>query len=217
MQNVVEMTDRTRLRRVRQRGRYDKETIHAILDAMPLCHVGYILDDAPVVMPTIQWREGDHLYWHASSGGRGIKASRNNDVCVTVSLLDGLVMARSGLHHSANFRSVMVFGKPVMIEDPAVKKQKLNNMIDSLYPGRSGMLSPIKDIEVKQTMVLSLPIDEASAKIRTGMPVDDEEDYGLPVWAGVVPISMTVGAPVPDPRNLPDVDMPDHIRNFTIG
>ena len=217
MNEMLQQTERTRLRRLRERGRFDRETINAILDAMPMCHIGYILDGSPVVMPTIQWREGNHVYWHASAGGRGIKAANGNQVCLTVALLDGLVLARSGLHHSANFRSVMIFGEPVAITDPEQKRNKLNGMIDTLYPGRSEILRPISDIEVKQTTILSLPIEEASAKVREGGPLDDEEDYQLPIWAGTLPIGMQVMDPVPDPRNLEGVDVPEHVRNFKIG
>ena len=157
MSDQLQPTERTRLRRLRERGHFDRDTINTILDAMPMCHVGYVLDGYPVVMPTIQWREGDHVYWHASAGGRGIKAAKEQQVCMTVSLLDGLVLARSGLHHSANFRSLMIFGKATPITDPETKRLKLNRMIDTLYPGRSELLRPISDIEVKQTAILSLP------------------------------------------------------------
>ena len=217
MSEVLQQTERTRLRRLRERGHFDRDTINAILDAMPMCHVGYVLDGYPVVMPTIQWREGDHVYWHASNGGRGIKAASGNQVCMTVSLLDGLVLARSGLHHSANFRSLMIFGEASSITDPEKKWQKLNGMIDALYPGRSELLRPITESEVKRTAILSLPIEEASAKIRDEGVADDEEDYELPIWAGTLPIRMQVMEPVPDPRNLEGVEMPEHVRKFTLG
>ena len=217
MNEQLQQTERTRLRRLRERGHFDRSTIYSILDAMPMCHVGYILDGSPVVMPTFQWREGDHVYWHASNGGRGIKAACGNPVCLTVSILDGLVLARSGLHHSANFRSVMVFGEPQPVTDPEQKKRKLNGMIDTLYPGRSEILRPISDIEIKQTAVLSLPIEEASAKIREGGVADDEEDYALPIWAGTLPVRMQVLEPLADPRNLEAVEMPEHVRRFSLG
>ena len=217
MNEQLQQTERTRLRRLRERGHFDRSTIYSILDAMPMCHVGYVLDGSPVVMPTFQWREGDHVYWHASNGGRGIKAASGTPVCLTVSILDGLVLARSGLHHSANFRSVMVFGEPQPITDPEQKKSKLNGMIDTLYPGRSEIVRPIIDIEIKQTSVLSLPIEESSAKIREGGVADDEEDYALPIWAGVLPFKMQVLEPLADPRNREGVEMPEHIRRFRIG
>ena len=217
MNKQLQQTDRTRLRRLRERGYFDRVTIDSILDAMPMCHVGYVLDGSPVVMPTFQWREGDHVYWHASNGGRGIKAARGNPVCLTVSILDGLVLARSGLHHSANFRSVMIFGEPRPVTDPEQKKRKLNAMIDTLFPGRSKILRPISDIEIKQTAVLSLPIEEASAKIREGGVADDEEDYALPIWAGTLPVRMRVLEPLADSRNLEGVEIPEHVKQFGIG
>lgn len=217
MNNTLPMTEQTRLRRLRERGHFDRDTINGILDAMPMCHIGYVIDNSPVVMPTFQWREGNHVYWHASSGGRGIKASQDNPVCLTVSLLDGLVLARSGLHHSANYRSVMIFGRPTKITDPDEKQQKLNNLIDALYPGRSDTLRPINQTELKQTMVLSLPIEEASAKIRDRGVVDDEEDYDLPIWAGTIPIKMQLMTPEADPRNIEGVEMPDHVTSLKLG
>ncbi len=217
MPDKVEQTERTRLRRYHERGRYDRATIYAILDAMPHCHVGYLIDGKPVVMPTFQWREGDHVYWHASSAGRGIRNAQDNEVCLTVSILDGLVLARSGMHHSANSRSVMIFGTARRIADPAEKLDKLKGFIEKMYPGRWDTLRPITDQEAKATAILSLPITEASAKVRSGGPVDDEEDYALPIWAGVIPVSMQIGEPVPDERNLPDVEEPAHVRGFRIG
>ena len=217
MPDKVEQTERTRLRRYHERGHYDRATIDAILDAMPLCHVGYLIDGKPVVMPTFQWREGDHVYWHASSAGRGIRNAQDNEVCLTVSILDGLVLARSGMHHSANSRSVMVFGTARRITDPAEKLDKLKGFIEKMYPGRWDTLRPITDQEAKATAILSLPITEASAKVRSGGPVDDEEDYALPIWAGVIPVSTQIGEPVPDERNLPDVEEPAHVRGFRIG
>lgn len=217
MSEQLQATERTRLRRMRERGQFDRDTIDAILDAMPMCHIGYQLDGHPVVMPTIQWREDDHVYWHASRGGRGIKAMQDHEVCLTVSLLDGLVLARSGLHHSANFRSVMVFGTPARVEDPEQKKLKLDRLIDSLYPGRSSQLRPITESELARTTVLGLPISEASAKIRRGGPVDDEADYELPIWSGVIPIRMRADKPKPDPRNLEGLDVPAYAERFDIG
>lgn len=214
MPDKLQATQRTRLRRIAERGHFDRATIYAILDAMPMCHIGYVIDGSPVVMPTLQWREGDTVYWHASNGGRGIKACRDAKVCLTVSLLDGLILARSGLHHSVNYRSAMIFGQPTQITDPDTKQEKLNNLIDALYPGRSSTLRPISDIELKQTAVMSLPIEEASAKIRNAGVSDDEADYQLPVWAGTLPIKMQVMPPIADPRNLDGVDVPAYVSNF---
>lgn len=217
MTDLLNKTERTRLRRVRERGHYDRETIYGILDAMPMCHIGYMQNNAPVVMPTFQWREGDHIYWHASSGGRGVKAWLQGEVCITVSLLDGLVLARSALHHSANFRSVLIFGQPTLITDNDEKYKKLNGLIDHLYPGRSPTLRPMTDAEVKQTAVLSLPIEEASAKIRDAGVNDDEEDYGQAVWSGVIPVKMQLMEPKPDDRNLEGIEIPDYVNQISIG
>ena len=217
MSQMLNKTERTRLRRAHQRGQYDVETIHAILDAQPMCHLAYVLDGSPICMPTVQWREGNRVYWHASNAGRGVKAALAGEVCLTVSILDGLVLARSAFHHSVNFRSVMVFGQPELVEDPDEKELKLGRLIDQLYPGRNETLRPMTEQEIKATAVLSLPIDEASAKIRTGGPVDDEPDYELPIWAGVLPVTMTIGAAIPDPKNLNGVEMPQHLDAVQLG
>ena len=217
VQDPLVVTDRVRLRRAHQRGAFDRKTIYSILDAMPLCHVGYQMKDAPVVTPTFQWREGDYIYWHGSSASRGLKAAQGHQVCLTVTLLDGFVMARSALHHSANYRSVMLFGEATLVEDPDEKSKKLRAFVESLFPGRSDLLRPNTDQEEKATSILGMPIDEGSAKIRTGGPNDDEEDYALPIWAGVIPISMTVGEPEDDPRNLPGVTPPEHTRSLKLG
>ena len=217
MRETLPETERTRLRRMRERGHFDRETIYGILDAMPMCHIGYVIDGSPIVMPTIQWREGAHVYWHASNGGRGVKAWMEQPVCLTVSLLDGFVLARSGLHHSANYRSVMIFGQPVVIQESEEKRDKLNRLIDTLYPGRSQLLRPITGSELKRTAVLSMPIEEGSAKIRRQGPVDDEPDYDLPIWAGTVPVRMQVMEVEPDPRNLDGLDVPDHVSRFELG
>lgn len=217
MTEPLKKTDRSRPRRAHERGRFDRETANAILDAMPICHVGYQIDGNPIVMPTFQWREGNHVYWHASSAGRGLRAAQDTEVCLTVTILDGMVLARSGMHHSANYRSVMLFGKPTRIDDRDVIDAKLKTFIDGLFPGRWDTLRLMNEQEAKATSILSLPIDEGSAKIRTGGPIDDEEDYELPIWAGVVPISYQVGEAIPDERNLPGVSMPDHVGAFKIG
>ncbi|MEZ5585144.1 MAG: pyridoxamine 5'-phosphate oxidase family protein [Candidatus Competibacteraceae bacterium] len=217
MQKKLLETDRTRLRRMRERGHFDRETIEQILDAMPMCHIGYVIDGIPVVMPTIQWREGEYVYWHASNGGRGVKAWTHGPVCLNVSLLDGFVLARSGLHHSANYRSVMIFGQPQIIKDHEHKRHKLNNLIDKLFFGRSQELRPMTDSEIKRTAVLSLPIAEASAKIRQQGPLDDDADYALPIWAGIIPIRMQVMNAEPDPRNLNGVGTPHYVRSFRLG
>ena len=210
-------TDKSRLRRAHQRGAFDRKTIYAILDAAPLAHVAYVIDGAPMATPTFQWREGDRVYWHGSSASRALKACAGAETCLTVTLLDGYVLARSALHHSANYRSVMLFGQAEAVEDPAEKSKKLRNFVEALFPGRSDLLRPSTEQEEKATMILGMDIAEGAAKIRTGMPVDDEEDYALPIWAGVLPITHVVGTPEPDPRNLPDLAPPPHALNVKIG
>ncbi|SLN56467.1 Pyridoxamine 5'-phosphate oxidase [Roseovarius albus] len=207
-------TDRTRLRRMYERGHYDKDTLYSILDATPQCFVGYTIDGAPYVTPTFHWREGNHIYWHGSSASRALKSSNEAQVCVTVSLLDGFVLARSGMHHSANTRSVMLFGTAQKVTDPEEKEAKLCRFVDGLFPGRAASLRPNTTQELKATTILSLEINEASAKIRTGGPGDDEEDYALPIWAGVIPVKMVAGPVEPDPRNLPGVEVSDDVKNW---
>ena len=213
MSAILPVTDRSRVRRMHERGAFDRETIDAILDAQPMCSVGYIIDGRPYVTPTFQWREGDHVYWHGSSASRAIRQSRGQEVCLTVSILDGFVLARSGMHHSANTRSVMLFGQASPVPD-ADKVARLDAFVDGLWPGRSAMLRPPTTQELKATTLLSLEITEGSAKVRTGGPADDDEDYALPIWAGVLPVTRGVATPEPDPRNLPGVEVPDHVANF---
>lgn len=190
---------RTRVRRVHQRASYDRDALYAVLDAGTLCHVGYVFDDYPVVTPTLYWRLGDAVYWHGSSASRALRASENVDVCLTVTHLDGLVLARSAFHHSANYRSAMIFGTARLLTGDAEKLASLEAMMDSLFPGRWGELRPVNEQELKATRILWMPLHEASVKIRTGDPVDDEEDMGDAVWAGVAPFRLAIGVPEPDP------------------
>jgi len=210
---TLDITPRTRLRRAHERGHFDRTTIDAILDAQPMCSVGYVIDGLPYVTPTFQWREGDHVYWHGSSASRAIRASKGAEVCLTVSILDGFVMARSGMHHSANTRSVMMFGTACVVPDDQ-KEAKLSAFINGLWPGRAAHLRPNSAQELKATTVLGMEITEGSAKIRTGMPKDDEEDYALPIWAGVIPLETRVGPLQPDPRNLPGIEPPAHLTGY---
>ena len=216
-------TERSRVKRLHERGRYDRETVHAILDAGMIAHIAYVIPDAtnggqPYVTPTAYWRDGDRLYWHGSSASRMLRAeAKGIPVCVTVTHLDGLVLARSGFHHSINYRSVMAFGKAAIITDIAEKTHHLNRFVDRVYPGRNATLRPIDPQELKATTLLGMEIEEASAKIRTGPPKDDEPDYALDCWAGVIPIAQVVGAAVPDPLLRPGVDWPEHLRLFKDG
>lgn len=216
MTDLLAMTEKTRLRRLHQRGQFDRPTLNAILDAQPMCSVGYVIDGAPYVTPTFQWREGNRVYWHGSSASRALRASQDTQVCLSVAILDGFVLARSGMHHSANTRSVTLFGTARKVTDPDAKLVHLRRFVDGLFPGRYDTLRPDHAQDLKATMVLWMDICEGSAKIRTGNPGDDEEDYALPIWAGVIPVRMQVGTPVPDPRNLEGVSVPDHVRDFSL-
>lgn len=216
MTDPLEITEKTRLHRLHQRGHFDRVTINGILDAQPICSVGYVIDGQPYVTPTFQWREGNRVYWHGSSASRALRKSKDADVCLTVSILDGFVLARSGMHHSVNARSVMLFGRAEKVEDPTEKLVKLRNFVDGLFPDRYDTLRPDHEQDLKATMVLGMDISEGSAKIRTGEPSDDEEDYVLPIWAGVIPVTTHVGTPIPDSRILEGVAMPDHVKNFRL-
>jgi len=189
---------RTRVKRVHERAAYDRDTLHAVLDAGMLCHVGYVFEGYPVVTPTLYWREGDSIYWHGSSASRALRASEDVDVCLTVTHLDGLVLARSAFHHSANYRSAMLFGKGRLVVGDDEKFARLKAMTESFYPGRWDGLRPVSPQELKATSIMWMPIDEASVKIRTGDPVDDEEDMGDEVWAGIAPFRLAFGEPQPD-------------------
>jgi uncharacterized protein len=210
-------SERTRVKRLNKRAKYDAETVHGILDAMPMCTVGYVFKGTPYVTPTLQWREADHIYWHGSSASRMLESCIDADVCVNVTIIDGMVMARSAFNHSCNYRSVMVMGKAYVVTDVHEKEQRLKTFTDKLFPGRWDILRPVTPKELKATMMLGLLLDEASAKVRTGPPGDDEEDYALPIWAGVIPLRMDVLAPVADDRNVPGMIAPQHVKSFKIG
>ena len=210
-------SERVRVKRVHERGAYDRATIDAILDAAPVAHVGYVVGGQPFVTPTLQWREGDHVYWHGSAASRMLEAADGADVCVTVTLIDGIVLARSAFHHSVNYRSVMLIGRASLVTDPAEKEARLKAFIDGLFPGRWAILRPVTALELRATSVLSIPISEASAKVRIGPPKDDEEDYALDIWAGVLPLRLETQTPVSDPRMKADVPVPDHVLRLRFG
>ena len=188
---------RTRARRLHEKAAYDGATIAAILDAMPLAHVGHLIDGAPVVTPTLQWRMGDRLYWHGSSASRMMKAAAGAQVCVTVSCVDGMVLARSGLEHSVAYRAVMVLGQAEPLTGAAAKAAALRAMMERLFPGRWDALRPMTAQELKATAILSLPLTEASAKVSQGPATDLPQDLGWPVWAGVLPMATALGPAVP--------------------
>jgi nitroimidazol reductase NimA-like FMN-containing flavoprotein (pyridoxamine 5'-phosphate oxidase superfamily) len=191
---------RTTVRRRADRGRYEAEVVHAILDEALVCHVGFQSEHGPVVLPTMHARVGDTLYLHGAVGSAMLRTlAEGGPVCVTITLLDGLVLARSAFHHSMNYRSVVVYGVPTAVEDPAQKLAALEALIERIHPGRWTEARQPTAAELRQTLVIALSLDEASAKVRTGPPIDDEEDYALDVWAGVVPLETRRLEAIPDP------------------
>jgi nitroimidazol reductase NimA-like FMN-containing flavoprotein (pyridoxamine 5'-phosphate oxidase superfamily) len=211
-------TPRSRVKRMPARGRYDFDTVARILDSGFLCHVGYVIDGRPYVTPTSYWREGDHVYWHGSSASRMLRTVAGGvECCLTVSHVDGLVLARSAFHHSMNYRSVVLLGTATEVDDPAEKRAAFRALVEHVAPGRYAGVRPPTDDEITGTLVLRLPIDEGSAKIRTGPPIDDEDDYGWPVWAGVIPLALRPGAPIPDLRLDPEHAVPRYAAAYARG
>jgi nitroimidazol reductase NimA-like FMN-containing flavoprotein (pyridoxamine 5'-phosphate oxidase superfamily) len=208
-------TNRTNLKRLAKRGHFDRETVYGILDEGFICHVGFNIDGQPFVIPTGYARVDDKLYIHGSQASRMLRTlSGGVDACVTVTLIDGLVLARSAFHHSINYRSVVVFGRATLVTDAAEKNAALFAFSEQVVRGRWNDVRDPTEVELKQTSVLCLPLEEASAKIRTGPPIDDEEDYALPIWAGVIPLKLTAGEPVNDPR-LPDtIETPPYAKDY---
>jgi len=206
-------TERTRVRRISDRGHYDQDTIFSIIDEAMICHVGYIQNNNPVVIPTIHARLGNTLYIHGSGASRMLKViSNQNNICVTISLIDGIVLARSAFHHSMNYRSVVIFGSGRKINDPKEKLNALKAVSDHLIPERWDDVRPPNQKELDATTVIAISLEEASANIRTGPPSDDEDDYKLSVWAGVLPITLIKEELIPDPV-LPDkIDIPNYLK-----
>jgi nitroimidazol reductase NimA-like FMN-containing flavoprotein (pyridoxamine 5'-phosphate oxidase superfamily) len=208
-------TERTRVKRLPNRGAYDRETIYAILDEAFICHVGYVFDGQPYVIPTGYARIGDDLYIHGSSASRMLRnMALGVDVCVTVTLVDGLVLARSAFHHSINYRSVVVLGKAVLVEDAAEKDKALEAFTEHVIPGRWPEIRWPNELELKATSVLKLSIEEASAKIRVGDPKDDDEDYAMEIWAGVLPLKTVPGEPLADGKLKEGTPVPDHVSQY---
>ena len=213
--NSFTPTARSAVKRLPKRAEYERAAIHQILDEGFVCHVGFVVEGQPFVIPTAYGRVGDRLYLHGSQVSRMLRALRDGlDVCVTVTLVDALVMARSAFHHSMNYRSVVVFGQAVAVEDRGEKLEALRAFSEHVAPGRWDEVRQPTEGEIKATMVLALPLTEAAAKVRTGPPVDDEEDYALPVWAGVLPLRVVADAPVSDPRLPPEIAPPPHVLNY---
>ena len=208
-------TERTKLKRLPKRGHFDPETVYGILDEGFICHVGFAPEGQPFVIPTGYARDGDKLYIHGSQASRMLRTlSTGVDVCVTVTIIDGLVLARSAFHHSMNYRSVVIFGRATLVEDPEEKMAALLALSEHIIRGRWADVREPTELEMKQTAVLSLPLVEASAKIRTGPPLDDEEDYAMDVWAGVVPLRLVAGEPIKDPRLPEGIQVPAYAREY---
>jgi nitroimidazol reductase NimA-like FMN-containing flavoprotein (pyridoxamine 5'-phosphate oxidase superfamily) len=204
-------TERTQVKRRSQRGVYDKQQVHAILDEGFICHVGFVMDGRPFVIPTSYARSGEQIYIHGSPASRLMKG-KEVEVCLTVTLVDGLVLARSSFHTSINYRSVVALGKARLVTDIDEKREALALFTNHVIAGRWEQAKQPIDSELKATSVLALPLEEVSAKIRTGPPIDDEEDYALPIWGGVIPVIQSFGEPLPDDRLLPGIAAP-HLNN----
>ena len=208
-------TERTKLKRLPKRGHFDRETVYGILDEGFICHVGFAPQGQPFVIPTGYARDGDKLYIHGSQASRMLRTlSTGVDVCVTVTIIDGLVLARSAFHHSMNYRSVVIFGRATLVEDPEEKMAALLALSEHIIRGRWAEVREPTELEMKQTTVLSLPLVEASAKVRTGPPLDDEEDYAMDVWAGVIPLRLVAGEPIKDPRLPENIEAPEYARRY---
>ena len=211
-------TERTQVVRLPKRGAYDRETVYKILDEAFVCHVGFVVDGQPYVIPTNFGRSGDQLYLHGSAASRMLRTlSQGIPVCVTVTLVDGLVLARSAFHHSVNYRSVVVLGTARLVDQPEEKMQALRLFTEHIMEGRWDDIRWPTGQEMKGTTVLALQLEEVSAKVRTGGPVDDEEDYALPTWAGVLPLAVTPGAPIPDARLGPEPEVPAYVKGYRRG
>jgi nitroimidazol reductase NimA-like FMN-containing flavoprotein (pyridoxamine 5'-phosphate oxidase superfamily) len=215
IQPPIEPTEKTKLHRLPKRGVFDRETIYRVLDEAFICHIGFTVDEQPYVIPTGFARVGDKLLIHGSAASRMMRAlAWEIDVCVTVTLIDGLVLARSAFHHSMNYRSVVVMGKAKIIQDEAEKNDALRAFTDHIVPGRWAEVRWPTPLELKATTVLSLPIEEASAKVRSGDPVDDDEDHAMDVWAGVLPLQQSPGPPIPDAKLKDGINVPSYVKNY---
>src|ERR1700733_11513010 len=219
MSDTFEVTEVNKVRRVHDRGRYDRATIYAILDAALVCHIAYIIDGRPFCTPTGFWREGDHLYWHGSSASRMIRQQATGiPICLTVTHVDSLVMARSGFHHSVNYRCVMAWGNGHAITDRDEKLRLMDNYIDRIYPDRSKLIRQPTPQEFKATTIMGMEIETASGKIRDKHVSDEEEDYaGVPAWSALYPITQTIGEPQECERQIPGLQRPVEMNDFVPG
>ncbi len=212
------ITQRNRVKRTPDRGRFDKATIYDILDSAMVAHIAYTIDGQPFCTPTGFWREGDTLYWHGSSASRMIRTqAKGVPVCLTATHLDAIVLARSGFHHSVNYRSVMAFGTARLVDDEAEKTRALDGFVDRFFPGRSKEIRPPNKQEIKGTTFIVMPIDEASGKIRSTHVKDEEEDYELPVWTALIPVRQVLGDADMCPRSIEGLPVPDGMKGYTAG
>ena len=212
----LQITQRSKLRRLPKRGSQERELIYSILDEALIAHVGFITDNQPFVIPMAYGRKGDRLYLHGSSVSRLIKTlEKGVEVCFTVTLVDGLVVARSLFHHSMNYRSVVLFGKAELVDNETDKMTALEAFTEQIIPGRWQEARIPNAKELFATTVLTLPIEEGSAKIRTGQPLDDEEDYALPIWAGELPLKVTAGNPIADSKMDTAIAIPENLTNYS--
>ncbi len=204
-------TTRTRLGRLRERALLDRTALYEVLDAGMICHLGVIVDGAPTVIPTGYGRIGDTLFVHGSTANRSLRGAVASEICVTVTHLDGIVLARSIFHHSMNYRSAVIYGTPTVVDDPQEKIDALRAISERLAPGQWGVVRMPSRKELAATTVIAVSLDEASVKVRQGPPGDEDEDYALDVWAGVLPVGQVFGDPVPDPRLRPGIPVPSHV------
>lgn len=215
MPEPIAPTERTRVVREPQRGIYDREMINAILDEGLVCHVGFSVDRQPFVIPTLYARVGDSIYFHGSAASRMLRgASEGANLCVTVTLTDGIVLARSVFNHSMNYRSVVALGKAMLVDAPQEKLEALRAFTEKLLPGRWNDARQPNEKELKATSILRMPLTEVSAKVRTGPPEDDAPDCALPVWAGVIPLRMAVDAPIRDEKCAPEIPLPAYLASY---
>jgi uncharacterized protein len=215
MSDAYEPTERTTVKRLPTRGAYDRAAVHQILDEALICHLGFVVDGQPFVIPTIHVRIGETIYVHGSPASRMLRTlAQGVPACVTVTHVDGLVLARSAFHHSMNYRSVVVFGTATVVDDSEKKFEVLHALTDHLIRGRWDEIRRPSPHELKRTLLLAIPIDEASAKVRVGPPLDEEEDYTLAVWAGVLPLRVTASSPIADPRLSPDTAVPTYAASY---
>lgn len=215
-QEQLSVTPRTKIKRMPSRGHYERELVYQILDEGLVCHIGFTVDDQPFVIPTAYGRVGDRLYIHGSAASRMMKSlSKGIEVCVSVTLLDGLVLARTAFHHSMNYRSVVVFGTATAVQDTDEKLQALEAFTEQIVPGRWAEVRQPTAQELMVTSVLELPLHEASAKVRTGFPDDESQDYSIPAWAGVIPLELTATTPIADSCLQPEIILPSYLHNYT--